>query len=114
MFYNGNADLPAVKKLKLSDAFMEKDETGELEWSATMLNLNSGENKALLEKCRVLNEYMSFVNTVKKHSENTDQKNRAIDDSIKECIQKGILAEFLRKHRSEVANMVLTEFNEEV
>jgi len=114
VFYNGNSELPAVLKLKLSDAFVEKDDSGEFEWTATMLNLNIGKNDKLLEKCKILNDYMAFVNTVKAYSEKTDDKIHAIDEAVKECVRRGILADFLLKHRSEVISMVLTEFNEEI
>ena len=32
---------------------------------------------------------------------------------VKECIHKGILADFLRKHRAEVKNVILTEYDRE-
>ena len=38
---------------------------------------------------------------------------RKLDEAVKECISKNILAEFLSKHRKEVKLMCLTEFNEQ-
>lgn len=38
----------------------------------------------------------------------------AVDVAIKECIQEGILVDFLRKHRGDVMSNCITEFNEEV
>ena len=38
---------------------------------------------------------------------------KAIDEAVKECIEKGILADFLKKHIAEVRTVLLTEFNEE-
>ena len=32
---------------------------------------------------------------------------------VKECIHKGILMDFLRKHRAEVKNVILTEYDRE-
>lgn len=37
----------------------------------------------------------------------------AIDLAIDECIEKGVLADFLTRRRSEVKNSILTEYNEE-
>ena len=36
-----------------------------------------------------------------------------MDEAVKECIHKGILADFLRKHRAEVKNVILTEYDRE-
>ena len=38
---------------------------------------------------------------------------KAIDEAVKECISKDILADFLMMHRKEVKLMCLTEFNEQ-
>lgn len=38
---------------------------------------------------------------------------KAIDEAVEYCIQNDILREFLEKHRREVKNMCLTEFDEE-
>ena len=114
VFYNGNKDLPSVVKLRLSDAFAEPDDSGEFEWTATMYNLNSGKNDILLEKCRTLSDYMVFVNKVKENRKNGLDKTVAVDKAVTDCIAGNILRNVLLKHRSEVASMVLTEFNEEV
>ena len=114
VFYNGNEDLPSVMKLRLSDAFAESDDSGEFEWTATMYNLNSGKNDILLDKCRTLSDYMVFVNKVKENRRNGLDKTVAVDKAVTDCIAGNILRNVLLKHRSEVASMVLTEFNEEV
>ena len=38
---------------------------------------------------------------------------KAIDEAVKECIEKGILADFLKKHIAEVRTVLLTEYDEE-
>ena len=50
VLYNGTDEQPPVTKLKLSDAFMVKDEeaAGDFEWTATMININRGYNESLL------------------------------------------------------------------
>ncbi|MBP5471113.1 MAG: hypothetical protein J6Y12_00415 [Lachnospiraceae bacterium] len=114
VFYNGTEDYPAVMDLKLSDAFETGEKTGDFEWTATVYNLNSGKNQELLDRCRVLDEYMEFVESVRKHLELGTDSDAAIDNAVTECIENGILADYLLAHRSEVIDMVLTEFNEEV
>lgn len=37
---------------------------------------------------------------------------KAVDEAIKSCIRDGILTEFLTKHRGEVLDVCLTEFDE--
>ncbi len=37
----------------------------------------------------------------------------AIDRAVTECIEKGVLAEFLKKNRAEVIKMGIYEYNEE-
>ena len=38
---------------------------------------------------------------------------KAIDEAVKECIEKGVLADFLKKHIAEVRTVLLTEYDEE-
>ena len=114
VFYNGSDEYPPIMNLKLSDAFETGDKTGDFEWTATVYNLNSGKNQELLNKCKVLDEYMDFVGTVRKYLELGNEVDVAVDMAVNECIKNGILANFLLEHRSEVIDMVLTEFDEEV
>jgi len=114
VFYNGDDNLPGISKYKLSDAFAEKDESKEFEWTATVYNLNAGRNDELLKNCHVLSDYMTFVNKVKDNRKNGLDTTYAVDKAVKDCIGEDILKDVLTKHRAEVVGMVLTEFNEEV
>ena len=40
-------------------------------------------------------------------------REQAVDEAVKECIRRGILADFLRKHRAEVKSVILTEYDRE-
>ena len=64
-------------------------------------------------KCKKLGEYSYFVESVRRHYSKNKNFPLAIDEAVKECIDKGILADFLRKHIAEVRTVLLTEFNEE-
>ena len=46
------------KELHLSDAFDRPTEPGKFEWTATLININSGMNSDLLAKCNVLKGYI--------------------------------------------------------
>ena len=123
VFYNGSEkDMNCEwKKLRLSDAFYAKREDeleaegvvqGEFEWTATMININYGNNKEIMEKCKILSEYSIFISRVKEYNNRMDIES-AISSAVEECIIEGILAEFLSKHRREVVDLILTEFDEE-
>ena len=113
VFYIGDEKHQDVEKLRLSDAFIHSDESGEFEWTATMIALSPGQNEELLEKCRPLKEYTIFVNTLK-YKIKTMTLEDAVEETIKECIAQGILTEFLKAHRAEVLMSCITEFNKEV
>ena len=114
VLYNGTDGKIGNKKvLKLSDAFEKPNHTKGYEWTATMIDINYGENKDLLLKCKKLGEYSYFVESVRKHYSINNNFPVAVDEAVKECIDKGILADFLKKHIAEVRTVLLTEFDEE-
>lgn len=119
VFYNGDAEKDSVMKLRLSEAFEEvKHSNGlsggkdEYEWTATMININYGRNEGLINRSSTLYQYCRFVSEVK-HNIKIMPAFEAIDKAVKQCIEEGILAEFLIKHRSEVVDSMLTEYDEE-
>lgn len=115
VFYNGMEEQPEKQIAKLSDSYTVKDggEQPCLEMTATILNVNLGYNWSLMERCRTLHEYAQFVATVRRYREREEELSTAIHLAIDECIQNDILAEFLRKNRAEVVDMLLYEYNEE-
>lgn len=113
VFYNGLADEPDRQVLRLSDAF--QIEGGCLECEATMLNINFGCNKALMEKCRRLEEYSIFIATVRKYAEIENMKlGDAIKLAIEECIKKEVLSDILTNQRAEVFVVLLETFDKEL
>ena len=40
-------------------------------------------------------------------------REQAVDEAVRECIGRGILGDFLKKHRAEVKNVILTEYDRE-
>ena len=61
VFYNGTAAEPDRSKLRLSDAYVQKDREPALECTAVMLNVNYGHNKTLMDRCGKLKEYAILV-----------------------------------------------------
>ena len=108
-FYNGRQEQPLEQVLSLTDAFMNPAEEISVELKVKVININSDKAHGLLDKCGILREYSEFINTVRKYSQEED----AIKKAIKECIEKGILAEYLERKGSEVTNMLIAEYSYE-
>ena len=63
-FYNGTKEQPEKMVLKLSDAY---EGEGDIEVKVTMLNINYGKNKQLMDSCEPLKEYAWLVDAVRRH-----------------------------------------------
>lgn len=113
IFYNGIKDTEDEVILRLSDSFKKKEYPGEMEWTAHMLNINYGKNKKLFEKCKTLEEYAILINTIRKRIGQGENQESAVSNAVDECLEKGILKQFLLEHKAEVVGMLLTEFDEE-
>ena len=113
VFYNGTADEPDERIMKLSDAFLI--EGGCVECTARLLNINYGHNLELMKKCKPLEDYSFFIAAVRYyHDKKRYGLEKAITFAIDECVERGILAEILTKQRNEVHSMVLSTFNKEL
>ncbi|MCI5644467.1 hypothetical protein [Treponema sp.] len=114
VFYNGSRRMPGVTKLRLSDAFEVPPETaGDFEWTATMLNINSGYNKTLFQKCKPLYHYSCYVDRVKKNVRSGMTKEKAVSEAVNFAIQNDFLDGYFKLQKAEVLNMSLTEFDQE-
>ena len=65
-----------------------------------------------MEQCRILGEYAQYVEKVRENAE-TMSLDTAVKEAVDECIQKGILADFLRVNRAEVIAMSIFEYDKE-
>lgn len=113
VFYNGmDKKVQDKEVLKLSSMYENETEEPDLELKVTMLNINAGHNKELLENCHILGEYAQYVDRVRKYATQMDL-NHAVERAITECIQEGILAEFLQRNRAEVFKVSIFEYDKE-
>ena len=114
VFYNGTANMPDKKELRLSDAFQQPTAQPDIEVVAHMLNINYGHNKELMERCRKLKEYAQFIDIIRHYlRENKQWSNeQAISKAIDDCIQNNILRDILQKERLRVMASILSEFDE--
>ena len=113
VFYNGSRNMPDVTKLYLSDAFEIPAESGDFEWTATMLNINAGRNKTLLQKCKPLYYYSCYVDRVKTNVRSGMTKENAVSEAVNFAIQNDFLDGYFKMQKAEVLNMSLTEFDQE-
>lgn len=114
VFYNGGGKRPEKTVLRLSDSFRPQEDGRQfcLECEATILNINRGCNKELLEKCRKLGEYAEFVAVIRDFLKQGYPIEDAVRQTITECLGKGILVDVLTRCRTEVTSVLLTEYNE--
>lgn len=109
-FYNGTAHQPERKILRLSEAFGGE---GDIEVLVTMLNINYGMNKSLMEACEPLNEYAWLVETIRKNQRTMKNLETAIDATIDEMPNEFVIKNFLLMNKAEVKGMFLTEYDQE-
>ena len=112
VFYNGVEEQPERRILKLSDAYEKAIAVPELELKVTMLNINSSNNEELLSQCRLLKEYMFYVECVRRYVAVMPLE-EAVEQAVAECIEKDILKAFLTKYRAEAVYVSIFEYNEE-
>lgn len=112
IFYNGKNKQSDRVEQYLSDAFTTGRGSGCLECKAVMLNINRGHNQDLLEKCRRLWEYSEFISEVNDSLVKGHSLKHAINDAMKNCIDRGVMRDILIKNRAEVMHMLLTEYDE--
>ncbi len=111
VFYNGEEGAPEEREMRLSEAFEKKEEEPAVECVARFLNINYGNNRELMEKCRRLHDYAYFIECIRNYLRKGHSQKEAIVYATEECIEQGILEDVLRKHRAEVVDMFLTTFN---
>ena len=143
-FYNGKEKMKErVKILRLSDMFEQKTDNPELELIVTVININPeyesdndsrtdkeepiiGDeskdvfvknalaNADILNRCKSLRDYMTFVNKVRNKTDvyEMDVK-EAVTEAVDECIKEDVLSEFFIEHREEVIAVSVFEYDEE-
>ena len=96
----------------LSESYENQQGDPNLELKVVTININRDCNRKLMEQCRILGEYVQYVEKVRKNAE-TMSLDAAVKNAVDECIQKGILADFLRVNRAEVIAMSIFEYDKE-
>ena len=96
----------------MSDSFEVQEENVCLDFTATLININLGHNKEIMENCQKLREYAQFIAAIRFYQCKGYDLEKSIEFAIEDCIEQGVLAEILAKNRSEVTKMLLTTYDE--
>lgn len=112
VFYNGTEGNEDTI-LKLSDAFSPDQDIAEsdIEVRVRMININYGQNPALMKACRPLEEYAWFIEQIRENKINMDIE-AAVDKAIDDMPEDYVIKPLLLENRVEVKDMCLTEYNE--
>ena len=111
-FYNGTRDV-GDKVLYLSDSYPKGSDpdSADVTVRVHLYNVRPQYKSPLLEVSKPLAEYSWFIEEIQKNRK-AMELNLAIDRAIKVMPDSYVIKRFLTRHRSEVNNMLLTEYNE--
>ena len=116
LFYVGN-ETWNTKTLKLSDSFQAPPKENSLELVVKFVNLNynvNNEDNEILQRSPSLLGYSKLLYYIKTAAkENGGDLKSAIDTSVKQCMEEGLIEDFLRKHSREVTGMLFNEITVE-
>ena len=112
MLYNGVKPFPEKKVMRLSDAY-DHSVCGEfsLELIVTAYNINKGFNENIVKRSKHLYGYSTLVTTVRDYEIKGLKSIEAVTAAIKDCIERGILTDYLFNNASEVSNMLIQEWS---
>ncbi len=112
VFYNGTARQPERQTLRLSDSFIKKHAPVNLELVVEIININSGNNEELMRNCKLLREYVLYIEKVRYHACSLPIE-QAVQRAVDECIATNILADFLLQNKAEAIAMSIFEYDQE-
>ena len=113
LFYVGN-ETWNTKTLKLSDSFQAPPKENSLELVVKFVNLNYNTDNEILQKSPSLLGYSKLLYYIKTAAKaNGGDLKSAIDTSVKQCMEEGLIEDFLRKHSREVTGMLFNEITVE-
>ena len=110
VIYNGTANYPKEKTLKLSDSFERIDGVSfSLELCVKTYNINKCKDTPLLKHCIPLSGYAKLTEYAQEAKQNGIQN--PVDFAVRKCISEGVLADYLKQKSAEVRNMLIAEYD---
>ena len=110
-FYNGKEKWDR-DKLTLAEMFEKHVDNPQIDLQVKVIDING--NAEILKKCKSLRDYMTFVEKVRKKTD--DEKinvREAVIQAIDECIEENILVDFFKEHREEIVEVSIYDYEEE-
>ena len=102
------------KTLRLSESFLVDPKENSLELVVNLINLSYTETSEILQRSPSLLGYSKLLHYIKTAAkENGGDLKSAIDTSVKQCMEEGLIEDFLRKHSREVTGMLFNEITVE-
>ena len=102
------------KTLRLSESFLAEPKENSLELVVNLINLNYNKDSEILQRSPSLLGYSKLLYYIKTAAkENGGDLKSAIDTSVKQCMEEGLIEDFLRKHSREVTGMLFNEITVE-
>ena len=111
VLYNGVTRLPDESFLRLSDSFTSNPPENSAEIIVKIIDVGYNEDKKVLKKSRTLYEYSRFIQIIRETLVSCGDKDAAVQEAIQRAIKEGILTDFLKNNRAEVADMAFRQFN---
>lgn len=74
----------------------------------TLINIRSEKNNEVLQRCPILDQYSKFVQAYESFENSSDR----MGDTIRYCVEHGILAEYIQRKGKKVIGMMTAEWDE--
>ena len=81
-----------------------------LECRALILNINSGHNRELMEKCQRLQEYAEFIGEIRRNLQRGMELEKALGQAIEYCLAHGVLTDIFRRSKADVRKIFLETY----
>jgi len=114
VLYNGTDAYPARSYLNLSKSFdkaeTQLEENTFIELQVLVVNIHAAENAEFIQKSQYLYGYVEVVRRGREYQVKGKTFEEAVRQAIEDCVNAGIIAEYLRQHASEVIGMLTGQF----
>ena len=104
VLYSGDKKIPR-KELSFKETYFPDDKDCPVELKIQIITLTTKKN--------ILNEYIMFTRILDKNIKKYGYTEKCIKITIKECLEKNVLTEYLEKKKTEVIKVMLSMFDQE-
>ncbi len=110
MFYNGEEDPGEISEYRLSAMFSKPEEYPQIELIVKIININDGQDNKVINGCKTLQEYAKFVAMIRENRK-TMKPEKAVTKAVDDCIEQGILRDFLMKNKARAIKTSIYEYD---